>query len=44
MRLDKKLMTAVATVAAVFSLGSTSSIADGHGKVPECAFYVGGLR
>ena len=33
MRLDKKLMTAVATVAAVFSLGSTSSIADGHGKV-----------
>jgi len=33
MRLDKKLMTAVATIAAVFSLGSTNAIADGHGKV-----------
>ena len=33
MRLDKKLMTAVATIAAVFSLGSTNAIGDGHGKV-----------
>ena len=33
MKFNKKLMTAVATVAAVFSLGSTHSIADGHGKV-----------
>ena len=33
MKFNKKLMTAVATFAAVFSLGSTHSIADGHGKV-----------
>ena len=33
MKFNKKLMTAVDTFAAVFSLGSTHSIADGHGKV-----------